>query len=82
MPGQLRERGGQVALVDSAEAGKAAGAVDQQLIPDAARVLVDDAVFREIEDRGEIGTQSSGRVQGASLPSSANERITPLPASG
>jgi hypothetical protein len=32
-----------------------AGAVDQDLIPDAARVAVDDDVFREVESRGELG---------------------------
>jgi hypothetical protein len=39
MPGQLRDGGGQVALVDATETGEVAGAVDQDLAPDAARVL-------------------------------------------
>jgi hypothetical protein len=57
--GQCR---GQVALIDAAEAGKAAGAVDQHFIPDAARILVDHAVFGEIEIGREIGDDIVGIV--------------------
>jgi hypothetical protein len=49
MPGDLGDRGGELTFVDAAEAGKTAGAVDQQLIPDAARVALNDQVLREIE---------------------------------
>jgi hypothetical protein len=40
MSAEPGERGGEVAFVDVAEAGKMTGAVDQHLIPDAARILV------------------------------------------
>jgi len=45
VPGEPGERGGQTALVDAAETGKMAGAVDEQLVPDPAGVAIDDAVF-------------------------------------
>src|SRR5690242_9079848 len=62
MPGQPGERGRQVAFVDRAETGKLAGAVDEHFVPDAARVAVDDAEFREIEGRREIGNDIFGVV--------------------
>src|SRR5713101_7991599 len=49
MPVQLGERGRKGALIDTAEAGKAAGAVNQHLIPDPARVSVDHPVAGEIK---------------------------------
>src|SRR5437773_8677932 len=62
MPGKLGERGGQVAFVDAAETDKATGAVDQHLIPDAARVLVNHPVAREIKVCREIGDDVLGIV--------------------
>jgi hypothetical protein len=65
MPSELGEGGGQVALGDAAETGKAARAVDKYLIPDAARVSVDHAVLREIEGSREIGNDILGIVRDA-----------------
>jgi hypothetical protein len=49
MAGDLSERGREVALVYAAVTDEAACAVNQYLIPDAARILVDHLVLREIE---------------------------------
>lgn len=60
MPGHSDESRGKVALVDAAEAGKAAGAVDEDLIPYAARVFENHQVFRQVEFRREIGDDIVG----------------------
>jgi hypothetical protein len=49
VPRYFGECGGEIALIDAAETGKVAGAVDQDLIPDASNILVDDVITREIE---------------------------------
>jgi len=49
MSGEPVQRRWKVALVEAAIAGELAGAVDQDLIPDAAPILVDYAIPREIE---------------------------------
>ena len=63
MPRDFPESGGQIALVNGAETGKTAGAVDQQLIPDAAGIAVDHEITREIEAlRGQVGNDILGIV--------------------
>jgi hypothetical protein len=62
MPGELGQGGGQVALVDAAETGEVPRAVDQQFIPDPARVSVHHAVLREIEIRCKISNHVIGIV--------------------
>lgn len=55
------------AIIDRAEAAEAAGAVDEDLVPDPARVLVDDLLVREIEALpGKIGDHILGVVGDAS----------------
>ena len=38
MSGELRDRRGEIPFIDRAETGETAGAVDQDLIPDAAGI--------------------------------------------
>src|ERR1700760_2464866 len=67
MPRDFGEGGGQIALIDAAEPGEMAGAVDQQLIPDAASVPVDHEITREIEALGDqVGNDILGIVGDAS----------------
>ena len=49
MPRDPCQRRRQVPLIDAAETGEVAGAVDEQLVPDPACVAIDDAVVRKIE---------------------------------
>ena len=62
MAGQLGERGRKVGGIEHAEAREAARAVDEQLIPDAARISVNHAVPGEIEGGRQIGNDPRLRV--------------------
>jgi hypothetical protein len=67
MPRRPDQGSGKIALVDSAEAGKMAGAVDRDLVPDAAGIPLDHEIAREIEALGnQVGDHIFGVVGDAS----------------
>ena len=52
---QLGESCREIAGIEVAEPGKVTGDVDQQLIPDAAGIAVNDPILAKIKTDGEIG---------------------------
>jgi len=68
MPRNSGQGDGQIALVDTAEANEAARRVDQQLIPDAARVAKNHLVSGEIEIGRQIGNDIFGVIGDAARP--------------
>ena len=62
MPGDPGQRFTEIADVDAAEAGEPARMVDQQLIPDAARVAIHHMVSGKIKTRTEVSNDVFGVV--------------------